>query len=192
MLEYEKKILLTKEEYEVLVQQFKNIPKKIQINYYFDTEDLSMNKRGVTCRTRFKNGKYKTTIKRHCSDRLNCSIEEELCETTEINVDVFNALDLCFQGELVTSRICLYKDASFEVVLDWNIYLGISDYELEVEYDEENEKNAMDCLKDIVVHLIAAQLVDSFENFVLRVGKGKSKSERFFERKQKKEERQES
>ena len=64
MTELEKKLLLLKEEYNYLFRIFgdsKNIKK--QINYYFDTDDFSMNKQNVTCRIRLKDGKYKGTIK---------------------------------------------------------------------------------------------------------------------------------
>ena len=61
MLEYEKKVMLTKDEYAVLSAQCRGMRVETQTNYYFDTDDFCMNRKGITCRIRAKNGKYKTT-----------------------------------------------------------------------------------------------------------------------------------
>ena len=183
MLEYEKKVLLSKDEYAVLVDRCEGMTVKPQINYYFDTEDLYMNRKGITCRVRAKEGKYKATIKNHIADGLNCSVEEDLYEDTEFNYAVFEALGMYLQGSLITTRLLLHKDACCEIVLDWNVYLGYEDFEIEVEYAKGCENSAVDHLKSIAESLVTADLVDSVEDFMLRIGKGKSKSERFFERK---------
>ena len=71
MTELEKKMLLTKEEYVILMSRFgyespaKPKPVVKQINYYYDTLDLSMNRQNITCRIRLKDGKYKGIIKSH-------------------------------------------------------------------------------------------------------------------------------
>lgn len=182
MLEYEKKVLLTKEEYDVLAEKCRGMPLATQINYYFDTDDSSMNRKGITCRIRAKNGKYKTTIKKHCTENPSCSIEVDLCETTEINTKVFDALGLHFQGELITSRIYIHKDAFCEMVLDRNTYLGHTDFEIEIEYRKECEERALRLLKDAAECLVATKLVVSTEEFLIRINNAKSKSKRFFER----------
>ena len=184
MLEYEKKVLLTKEEYEVLADQCKRMAVETQTNYYFDTDDFYMNRKGITCRVRVKNGKYKTTIKNHDTQGLNCSVEENLYEGEELNVKVFGALGMYFQGELITTRTILYKDDCCEIVLDRNTYLGYEDFELEVEYIKECEEMATEFLEKTALFLLAEDLIDSVESFLLRAQKSKSKSERFFERKQ--------
>lgn len=57
MVEFEKKILISKEEYRVLWEEMgKNAPTTVQINHYFDTENHAMNKKGITCRIRQENG----------------------------------------------------------------------------------------------------------------------------------------
>ena len=183
MLEYEKKVLLTEDEYAVLADQCRGISVESQTNYYFDTDDFYMNRKGITCRIRAKNRRYKTTIKNHTAGGLHCSMEVELWEGTEYNSKFNEAQWLCFQGELVTKRIILYKDAFCEAVLDRNTYLGYMDYEIEVEYVQGCEDSALDYLKSVANCLVAANLVDSVDSFLLRVGKGNSKSERFFKRK---------
>ena len=65
MIETEKKIILTYEEYlAVIMKMCKYAEPVIQTNYYFDTENLTMNRKGITCRIRFKNGKYTAEIKK--------------------------------------------------------------------------------------------------------------------------------
>lgn len=69
MAELEKKLLLTEDEYDYLMEHFGyespliRKPIVTQINYYFDTDDFSMNRQNTTCRIRLKDGKYKVTIK---------------------------------------------------------------------------------------------------------------------------------
>lgn len=183
MLEFEKKVMLTHDEYLLLKEQCKKKPAETQINYYFDTDDLSMNKKGITCRIRAKNGEYKTTLKKHCRENSCCSVEAHICRSTEINTDFFDALGLHFQGELVTLRICMFENKFCKAVLDKNFYLGHTDFELEVEYSTKNEKRALKYLKGVAKRLLAEKLIDSEESFLLRIGKGASKSERFFNKK---------
>ena len=58
VLEYEKKIMLTADEYfSILLLVCRDVPVQTQTNYYFDNDDLSMNKKGITCRIRPKDGK---------------------------------------------------------------------------------------------------------------------------------------
>ncbi len=183
MLEYEKKAMLTKEEYEALAECCRGMFSEDQINYYFDTDDFYMNRKGITCRIRGKNGKYVTTIKNHDTDHLNCSVEENIYEGDDFNCKFFDALGLHLQGELITSRITMYKDAFCEVVIDRNTYLGYTDFEIEVEYRKDSEAKAIEYLNGVAEGLYASKLIDSVDNFMLRTRKGKSKSERFFEKK---------
>ena len=52
MLEYEKKLIITQREYENIVTEY--LPSKTirQTNYYYDTENLSLNRAGITFRIR--------------------------------------------------------------------------------------------------------------------------------------------
>ena len=47
MLEYEKKVLLTEAEYAVLADQCPALSVVLQTNYYYDTDDLYMNSKGI-------------------------------------------------------------------------------------------------------------------------------------------------
>lgn len=183
MLEYEKKIMLTADEYlSILMLMCKYVPMQTQTNYYFDNDDLSMNKKGITCRIRAKDGKYKATVKNHNTEHPDCSIEVDLVEKTEFDPRIFNVLGLHHQGELVTDRVVMHKDSTCEMVLDRNVYLGHMDFELEVEYTKESEHRAKNFIENIAESLVAVEQIKDVGTFLNRVGQGVSKSQRFFER----------
>ncbi len=182
MFEYEKKVMLTQDEYSYILTMYKSAPRQTQTNYYFDTADLAMNDRRITCRIRAKNGKYKATVKNHNIEHPDCSMEAVLVEKTEFDPQIFNALGLHYQGELVTERIVMHKDSTCETVLDKNVYLGHTDFELEVEYCRKSEPKAKRFIEKIAERLAANKQLTSISEFTARIDRGKSKSERFFER----------
>ena len=183
MLEYEKKIMLTEAEYNaIIIILCKCASVVTQTNYYFDTDDLSMSKMGITCRIREKDGIFKATIKSHDTKHPDCSVEEDLVEKTEFDPNIFNTLGLRYHGELVTDRIVMHKDSYCEIVVDRNTYLGATDFELEIEYCKESECRAQAHLERIAEGLVAAKLLIDPNEFMERVGQGKTKSQRFFEK----------
>ena len=180
MTEHEKKILLTKEEYDCLIDKFgKDKPVLKQVNYYYDTEDLSMNRQNITCRIRSKNGKYKATLKRHLPGS-DTSTETEVKAINGIYDNDFIDSGMKYQGELVTYRCVILKDSFFEAVLDKNEYLGHTDYELEVEYAEGHENDAQHVMEILLDALI--QNNNYTDNRGIHMCYVPSKSERFFER----------
>ena len=184
MTELEKKLLLTEDEYDYLMEHLGyespliQKPITTQVNYYFDTDDLSMNRQNITCRIRLKDGKYKGTIKRHAPNG-DYSTETEIEIYDGLTDNQFTAMGLKLQGTLTTERHVIRKNASFEIVLDKNDYLDHTDYELEIEYNLKHKKDAQEMLAilcDILTSkklLLADQDSSSFS----------SKSGRFFERK---------
>lgn len=181
MLEYEKKMLLTEEEYFNFLHLIgKEKPRFIQTNYYYDTDDLKMNMQGITCRIREKNGKYEATIKSHKQGNKDCSIEKTKEVLNKYDTSLFAGLHLKLQGDLTTERVIIYSDGTCEVVLDKNTYLGVEDYELEAEYLPEYEDRVTKLIYDYINLLCSCKQL--MQNFSRR--SSKSKSERFFERKQ--------
>lgn len=181
MIEKEKKVLLTQKEYSCLLEHFGTKENMIkQSNYYFDTYNLSMNKRNITCRIRFKDGKYKATIKKHtiaAEDNYETDIEVR----NGIHDNVFIDLGLEMQGELITERCVLIESDHYTVFLDRNEYQNCVDYELEIEYTSNFEQEAsaiLHTLSDILLYhnsaLTSQVLIDRCKN-------AKSKSQRFFE-----------
>ena len=184
MFEYEKKVMLTAEEYgSLLMSLCVGICPTIQTNYYFDTPDFAMNRKKITCRIRGKEGRFKATIKDHKTGCAECSAETVISDEKEYDPSVFHMLGLYCHGELVTERRVLFKDNFCEAVIDRNTYLGCTDYELEVEYTAGSERKAQLLLEEIAYALMHIGTSSGMNTFYERMGSGKSKSERFFERK---------
>lgn len=185
MLEFEKKWLLTQAEYEVLKSRFAgNSSTTVQTNYYFDTDDCSMNRQGITCRIRGKNGRYRVTIKNHRVNCNDCSHEATIAETTQFDVSVFYALGLQLQGELTTERTLLYEDAFCKMELDKNRFLGCTDYELEIEYTEGHVESVLAVLEQVAYALRSVNEEITAKWLYVHTN-AQSKSQRFFERKSK-------
>lgn len=183
MIELEKKLPLTKEEYEYLLENLgKNKPHIKQTNYYFDTEDLSMNSQDITCRIRFKDGKYKGTIKRH-TKAANQSVETEVKVKNGIYDNALIDMGLMLHGALVTERCTLFKNEACEVVLDKNSYLDYYDYELEIEYHPQKEQTANVALRVIMELLLYKYPFLTAKNLCARLKNAPSKSKRFFDKK---------
>ena len=188
MTEREKKMLVSKDEYDYLIEQLgyelPGIKKPVirQINYYFDTEDLAMNQNHITCRIRLKNGHYKGIIKRHFPD-TDQSTETEIKIYDGIEENTFTDMGLQLQGSLITERCILFKDSNYEVVLDKNEYLGYIDYEIEIEYSPDYEEKAELTLKVLHDMLVKQNNSASFKKIYISLPNCSSKSSRFFERK---------
>lgn len=147
-----------------------------QINYYFDTDDFSMNRQNTTCRIRLKDGKYKATMKKHLFGTHH-SIETEMKIHSGLDSNAFTDMGLKVQGELVTKRCVIMEDTSCEVVLDKNEYIGHTDYEIEIEYTPDHKKDAQEILKIFQDMLIRRNYEESIEG----LQSVPSKSSRFFE-----------
>ncbi len=117
----------------------------VQVNYYFDTPDFSLAAAHAMLRVRRKKNtlylQYKNKRKRIGEMLLCQESEAELSDfPSKVNPSRYfqNAPDqVCgFVGELVTYR----RDFTFPgavVSLDENIYLGKTDYEIEIEGDAQ-------------------------------------------------------
>lgn len=182
MVEYEDKIMLSYDEYLILMEYVPNTAdgNSVQSNYYYDTDDYKLDELGITCRIREKNGKITATIKDHSIDSDGCSIEYSRDIASVNDTSLFEKMDVKFQGKLVTERNVFYSCNGCEAVIDKNSYLGYCDYELEIEYVPEQEKQ-----KNIILCAIANILCYNEENnrlqeFINRKIHTKSKSARFF------------
>ena len=188
MTEYEKKFMLTKDEYDYLIEKLgyesPNNKKPIihQINYYFDTDDLCMNRQNITCRVRWKNDKYKATMKRH-SRTSEHSTETEMEIHDGLNKNAFTDMGLSLQGALSTDRCVIIKSANCEAVLDKNEYLGYVDHELEIEYAAGHEEEAQAVFYILRDMLIQRRFLLACKEGLRKESLVPSKSTRFFERK---------
>lgn len=184
MIEFEKKVILTKREYDFFVYRNRKMADSvIQINHYFDTDDFEWDRRGITCRIREKQGQYWATIKAHRSSVGECSIETVRPAENERDDRLFVTMGVKPQGCLITRRTPLLRCEGLTTVLDENSYLGCIDYELEIEYDSSLEARAKMVLHSMADDLALHHLIDSSAAFYTRANAGGSKSERFFSRK---------
>lgn len=188
MIELEKKLLISKEEYDYLIERFgydnQNFKKSTikQINYYFDTDDFSMNRQNITCRIRLKDGKYKGVMKQHSHDSDH-STETEMAVHDGIISNAFTDMGLKLQGSLTTERCIILKNFNCEVALDKNMYLGYEDYELEIEYTPNHENDAESVLQIFRDMLWCRKYFPAYQKSFSKRPNVPSKSGRFFERK---------
>lgn len=180
MFEYEKKVLLTEKEYNILKKTAREDLPVHQINYYYDTDDLKMHRQGITCRIREKNNICVATIKEHHSGSRECSTETSKTATDPSDTSLFPEPDIKLQGQLITERIFLMRENDISVMLDRNLYHNIVDYELEIEYAPHAEKQAEHVLI-YFAEILRSEFTDfDKELFLKRSSSPKSKSERFF------------
>lgn len=185
MYEFEKKLLLTEEEYQVLLMYFgRDLSTEKQINYYFDTDDYSMNQKGITCRIRYKNGKYRATMKSHQVLSDDCSIESDSDVQNGLEKNCFTDMGLTLQGSLTTERTVVLKNASYEMILDRNRYLGEIDYELEIEYPDGGQHQATQLMEKVCEILLKNCRTTTIRSIRERMKQNRCKSRRFFEKKQ--------
>ncbi|HAN21173.1 MAG TPA: hypothetical protein DCP51_05795 [Clostridiales bacterium] len=150
MKEFERKQIVTKEKYIELHDNLKNFNSKqvLQINYYYDNDELYLYNNNQTLRVRQIEDKLKLEYKYNKSDFNNLRICDEFTTylislpnvlKNPIKIEDMNTYKNI--GVLITERTN-YKLNDFIVSLDKNLYLGIIDYEIEIEsnnlFDEHN------------------------------------------------------
>lgn len=188
MIELEKKLLLTEDEYYYLMEHLgceshlNQKPITTLINYYFDTDDFTMNCKNTTCRIRLKDGRYKATMKKH-SSAGDQSEETEMKIHGGLESNAFTDMGLKLQGELVTKRCVVFKDFNCEAVLDKNEYLGYTDFELEIEYALDHEEDARTIMRIIRNMLTCRKCFLAYKESLVDLPNVPSKSNRFFEKK---------
>lgn len=185
MVEIEKKIILENEEYCFLKKTFFTGRPIVQTNYYYDSDSFEMNKLGITCRIRETDDDCVATVKEHHMHWEEYSVENSIGIANVSDDDIFRKMGLKKQGRLITIRYYYkpYDDIVF--CLDQNIYLGVTDYELEVEFKKEVEKLACSELETISALLYVRKFTNNANTLLSRVNCSDNKSSRFFSRKMK-------
>ena len=152
-MEHEAKAALTEAEYETLLEYFqkKTLDAIEQVNSYYDTEDLVLNDtEDMTLRSRIKKEMRELTLKGEGigNGRLETnhrpftdSEKERLDQEGHVPAGVVRlALELAhlaehaylYHGDLTTFRI-EFPYEGCKLALDYSEYLGICDYEIEME-----------------------------------------------------------
>lgn len=157
MIENEFKIMLTEKQYERLLSKY-DFSTVTQVNYYYDTGELEMSGRRTTVRVRELGGKFFLQVKLptdRALSRVELSTELETLPET-LSGETLKALaeidfpELRMLGSLKTTRSVWEFDGG-EIDLDKSEYFGKTDYEVEIEFT--NEENAREILDEITEFL---------------------------------------
>ena len=159
VIEKELKILLDKEQYNSLMHQFDWDKAITQINNYYIDNGNHIKNKGITIRVRESNNKATLQIKVPVHEKGALHLKREI-ETYMKDVPKYIGgsflSKLCsiplpnvsIAGSLITEcYICNWKDG-IEICLDKNRYLGVEDYEIEIEYKENVDPAIFDILKE--------------------------------------------
>lgn len=143
MLETELKAMLTYEQYDKILAAFNWEQTLTQTNTYYADEDGQLRANHVTFRIRTIDGTHKIQIKKHkkSTDALHICEESEfpinkLCNSFSAeDTEKYTGIAVTAQklGSLTTVRH-IFTFGDCEICLDKSEYLGIVDYELELEY----------------------------------------------------------
>lgn len=160
MIENEFKILINQDFYKQLKKEMDRHPSFqksnfVQINYYYDTKELILDKNNITLRIRQVEDALKLQIKRkQCIAGFICTSQEKESEINQIpSTILLSELPFDFHvskeqsasilGSLVTDRTCFVdKSSSLVIMIDKNYYWGKLDFELEIEFSDSQKENA--------------------------------------------------
>lgn len=148
MKEREYKWLLTK--YEVLcLDEFierlniTNEKKQFHINYYFDTAERYFHAHDMTVRIRQSGNILKGTVKRHTFNGIHSESSEYDFPAERLPGTIcFQGKTLLLQGQMHTQRKVYFLADGMTLYIDKNMYLGKTDYEMELEYEVASDPEA--------------------------------------------------
>ena len=161
MLEKEIKALLNEKVYNAILGEFEWDSSAEQTNHYYISPNNILKKYGITFRVRTINGINKLQIKKHISHEDSLQISEET-EMTGIEAPVARI------GSLTTLRNSFMFTDGVEICLDKSEYLGITDYEIEVEYTSPIPDELLDNLARLGVDF-NKKPVGKFSRFIKKL-----------------------
>ncbi len=155
MVENEFKVILTREQYDMLLSFYRWDKIIEQINYYYDTPEMALSDRHITCRVRRIGGDCFLQVKLpNGRDYSRIELEKKLGAEVpeELSAELLNGLtgeaaeiplpSVRLLGALSTTRAVRRLDGA-EIDLDKSEYFGKTDYELEIEFTDEAEARAV-------------------------------------------------
>lgn len=152
-LETEYKFLVSKEKFERIMDRIRmkypelEIKERLQINYYYDTDDHYLLDRHTTLRARQIGDDIRLEMKeavissKDYSEAVETSRKlERLTGDITLEKGKFAWIPFSLQGSLVTRRYSIRPSDSLSIDFDINYYLGKCDYEIEMEFTEKAQK----------------------------------------------------
>ena len=158
MTEKEYKVLINQDDYKELLGSFGFNKNYRQVNYYFDTKDNYCKLNNITIRIREKENKcclqVKVPIKYDNALHIKKEYEKKYSflktQITSDELKILTGLDIptvnCI-GMLATQRNEYIVNDTI-LCLDKNEYNGVTDYELEVEFQNQVDENVMQVLNE--------------------------------------------
>lgn len=159
MIENEFKMMLTSGQYEKLCGEFTWDETVLQTNYYYDTDELTLSGRRITVRVREIDGEFflqiKLPTKREFSrvelerklDHLPETLSGEMLKQISGEDMPDNVRKL---GKLFTKRLVKRFDGG-EIDLDMSEYFDKRDFEIEIEFTDENKaREILEKVKNLV------------------------------------------
>ncbi len=151
MIENEFKLMLTEKQYNQIILMFSWDSEVTQTNYYYDTDGLTLSEQHITCRVREISGEYYLQMKMP-ADKLYSRVELEKRlstlpqtlsgeELTKLS-DRDGLPEVKKLGGLTTVRSVKRFDGA-EIDLDRSTYFGKTDYELEIEFTDEQAARSL-------------------------------------------------
>lgn len=180
MKEREYKWLLTKYEVLCLDEFIERLPitnekKQFHINYYFDTAELYFHAQDITVRIRQSGNTLKGTVKRHVFNGIHSeSSEYDFSAERLPGTLCFQGKTLSLFGQMHTQRKVYSLAEGITLYIDKNMYLGKTDYEMELEYESASGPEAERLQRSVDEWLKGC-------SGRLREEKVRSKSARFFD-----------
>lgn len=163
MVENEFKIMLTEQQYNAIHALYSWDGEASQVNNYYDSPDLQLSERHITCRVRSVSGKFLLQMKLPAGALDNGAIsrielEQELDGVPQtLSSDMLTRLsgaenlpEVQLLGTLNTFRSVKHFPGA-EIDLDKSEYFGRTDYELEIEYTDEAAAKSL--LEQISAHV---------------------------------------
>ena len=158
MIENEFKIMLSQEQYEKLLAMYEWDEVITQINFYYDSKDLELAERGITCRVRLIGGKYFLQMKFPGTVEYSRVELEKPLDSVPDSISADELLrpenyadelpDTRLIGALSTTRK-VHRFEGGEIDLDYSSYFDKADYEIEIEFtDENNARKVLDEIKE--------------------------------------------
>ena len=146
-IELEYKVLLNKEQFDILIALYPDLIFRKQVNTYYDTKDMSIRSMKGAMRIREVNNSFIFTLKMHKDNDLleyECEVEKnavESLQTNEINI-LLKQYGLKGPFQQLTS-LTTYRGMHIteyaEICFDKNYYGDTMDYEIEYEYKKEHD-----------------------------------------------------
>ncbi|MDO5559716.1 MAG: CYTH domain-containing protein [Oscillospiraceae bacterium] len=162
MNETEYKFLVTKNKFYSILSGIKSrypearISEKIQINYYYDTDDQYLMSNHTTLRIRQIENKLTLQMKESMPAFKDFSSSRETCRDIKclmpeitLKEGRYAWIPFALQGSLTTKRISISPEKGLSIDFDMNCYLGICDFEIEMEFKTDCEKFTADLVDDM-------------------------------------------